>query len=284
MKKSPLKMKVDERKSDLIKRLFVATGDQDYVTARWAYSHCMFHIFYWCSAQAIEKYGKAILLYQDISIANYGHDIIRIYDTLKHSDQKGTIPEIIELPESEAMGRPSWHKKHMSLFVDYINEYGSPKNRYGHVGTFINGPALQTLDILCKSLRDMIKIKNNFETEFFTCDKDTRADVSDVEWALDIELLLERLYIGSYNVGDSDELRQVFANMNFPFFGDEAIIDGTFGGQYVIGPTLENHLVRLRILDETPENQETIDQLRNWVEQKLKLSPQEKRELGLEVK
>jgi HEPN domain-containing protein len=50
-------------------------ADRDYIAARLACRHELFPQFLWSSQQAIEKYLKAILLYNRIKANNVKHDL-----------------------------------------------------------------------------------------------------------------------------------------------------------------------------------------------------------------
>lgn len=50
-------------------------ADRDYIAARLACRHELFPQFLWSSHQAIEKYLKAILLYNRIKANQVGHDL-----------------------------------------------------------------------------------------------------------------------------------------------------------------------------------------------------------------
>src|SRR5258707_304000 len=65
--------------NSLVERMFVATADQDYVLARWAAINRLDVNFFWLGLQSVEKYLKAILLFNGQSAKRYGHNIPRLY-------------------------------------------------------------------------------------------------------------------------------------------------------------------------------------------------------------
>ncbi len=61
--------------NDFATRSFRDIADQDYIAARLSYRHGLYSQFHWQSLQALEKYLKAILLYNRIKATNINHDI-----------------------------------------------------------------------------------------------------------------------------------------------------------------------------------------------------------------
>ena len=155
-------MSVEERKADLILRLFLEPADEDYLTARWAYSNAVFQSFYWLAGQAFEKYLKAILLFQNVPTLDYGHDLVKLLTRAIELDVNGCLPEEMNLPETMALGHDSWHGKPPLLFAEYLRVYGSTNNRYAFNGIFVNGPVLHVLDAMCMSFRVFIRSTNFF--------------------------------------------------------------------------------------------------------------------------
>ena len=72
-------MSLEERKSALIQAHYLETADADYLTARWAWDNGLFYNFCWSAAQAVEKYLKAALLYNDRSATDFGHKLTDLY-------------------------------------------------------------------------------------------------------------------------------------------------------------------------------------------------------------
>jgi HEPN domain-containing protein len=60
--------------------LFRDIADEDYISARSNYHLRLREQFFWAALQALEKYLKAILLYNQQSTHNYRHGLIRLYD------------------------------------------------------------------------------------------------------------------------------------------------------------------------------------------------------------
>jgi HEPN domain-containing protein len=63
--------------------LFRAIADEDYISARSNYQLRLREQFFWAALQALEKYLKAILLYNQLTTRGYGHDLIRLYEKVR---------------------------------------------------------------------------------------------------------------------------------------------------------------------------------------------------------
>lgn len=112
---------------DFIDRSFRDVADRDYISARVCHRLDLQQQFLWASLQAIEKYLKAILLYNDRSTKGLGHDIEGAYRRLQGiADIKFDIP------------------KDVQEFIRYLNAEGA--NRYFEYPSFTYGRELLLLD------------------------------------------------------------------------------------------------------------------------------------------
>jgi HEPN domain-containing protein len=106
---------------------FRDAADEDYIVARAAYRLGLNHTFLWASLQAVEKYLKAILLYNRVSTLRIGHDVKKAFRRLcRVRDILFSFPPDIQ------------------LFIDYVNEEGP--NRYRGFPSSLRGDALLGLD------------------------------------------------------------------------------------------------------------------------------------------
>ena len=69
--------KLDRFVNSFATQSFRDQADRDYVSARLACRHELFPQFLWASHQAVEKYLKAILLYNRVRATKVGHDLAR---------------------------------------------------------------------------------------------------------------------------------------------------------------------------------------------------------------
>ncbi|MCB4792792.1 MAG: HEPN domain-containing protein [Elusimicrobia bacterium] len=102
-------------------------ADKDYLAARICYRYDLPQEFLWLSLQAIEKYIKAILLYNEQETKSIGHDISKAYDKMKSLKEFSfDIPKDVE------------------SFISYLNRYGL--DRYFEKPYFLYGEELLSLD------------------------------------------------------------------------------------------------------------------------------------------
>jgi len=268
-------MSLDERKSTLIQSCFLEMADMDYLAARWTYHNGIFHNFCWLAAQCIEKYLKAALLYNNKTSKGLRHDLNNLYSAISDIDPKFSSL-IISMPNTTGGGRENWHEKPMSLFVNYLNSYGSPDGRYSLTGVFINGPVIHPLDSLCAHLRRFIRHNNFISSDLFQWSETKNYFHDriglDSDWMVSNNLLLEQLFAHKYHVGQTKELRSTFQNMNFAFFTEHHNDETTFGGQCFTLAPMVNHLFRLPVLDNSEENIRIVDELRVWAAANITLS------------
>lgn len=115
--------------NDYATRSLRFTADQDYISARACYKAELTESFLWLSLHAIEKYLKAILLFNAIPKPrkSYGHNVENLLDAVEK------IREIdLRLPME------------VYNFIKYINHFG--ENRYFDSSVFVEEYALDKLD------------------------------------------------------------------------------------------------------------------------------------------
>lgn len=143
---------------DFANRSFRDLADQDYVSARVAYRNEFDQQFRWCALQAIEKYLKAILLYNRVSAKGLGHDLSKALRRVNGViDLEFSVPSDVE------------------KFIDYISVYGA--DRYLSHPTHLKDSALLTLDKsvwyirrYCFFMRQVLKTRSG-EKELFELNK-----------------------------------------------------------------------------------------------------------------
>jgi HEPN domain len=256
----PNEMTVDQRKRELILRLFVSPADEDFLSARWCYRMGLFQHFYWSAAQALEKYMKACLLANG-DTADVGHDLRKLHEAVLGLDATGILPQKITLPETTGMGAEMWATRDMAEFVQYLSSYGDPDNRYGLIGIRVVGPDIHVLDMLCLSLRRLlhrIGIR-------------PRCSEYSEDWHVSCDGLLERASTGRKWASENRELGSEFKNMNIAFFENHSSDESTFGGQHYSASPLYVHLVKIAEMYPTTENISAVEELRAWVKVNIRM-------------
>jgi len=145
--------------NDFANRSFRDSADQDYIMARIAYRKEFDQQFRWCSLQALEKYLKAILLYNRVSAQGIGHNLVEAVNRVKNINDLN-----FTLPSSD-----------VDNFIEYISNYGA--DRYLSHPTHLRDDALLTLDETvwnvrryCYFMRQVI-VKEENEISLFEVNK-----------------------------------------------------------------------------------------------------------------
>jgi len=269
-------MDIEERKSDLITRLFITPADMDYLTARWAFHNAMPAIFYWSAAQSLEKVLKAALLYGNQSTKGLGHNFAKL---TKHAKQVGLhFNEKIALPDTTGLRSNQWQNSSEIEFFDYLAYYGSPNNRYGVYGANFTSADLHSLDLLYHKVRTFLKSNNFYSQDLYERNSLYSFDPMPCTktWMIGQELLLESLYYEKFKVGQSVELKKTFSTMNFSFFDERTEEEKTFGGILFSGSPLLVHFKKARDEKNTSDNN-MIDELEDWVRTNIQISSQDKK-------
>lgn len=113
---------------------FTNIADEDYVAARAAYQMGLMNHFLWSSLQAVEKYLKAILLYNGESAKGLAHKVDKAWDRV-----------------SRLKKLPIQLNKEQLFLIAQLAKFGS--NRYLERSAYTTGQELQSLDSLVWSLR-----------------------------------------------------------------------------------------------------------------------------------
>ncbi len=112
---------------DFVNRSFRDVADRDYLAARVLYRLELGPQFLWSAQQAVEKYLKGILLYNDQTTKTLGHDLGKSFQKLN------TITDIpFDFPED------------VVEFIGYLKEQGN--NRYFEKHAYTVGEELLILD------------------------------------------------------------------------------------------------------------------------------------------
>lgn len=112
----------------------------DYISARMSFRVGLIEQFHWQALQALEKYLKAILLYNRIKARKIGHSLSK---ALEKAEQ---LPFDLELTQLA------------SEFISHIDAYG--RFRYLEASYFIRGPKLVELDRTVWEVRRYCKVLN----------------------------------------------------------------------------------------------------------------------------
>ena len=126
--------------NDFATRSFREIADQDYIAARLSYRHGLFSQFHWQSLQSIEKYLKAILLYNRIKATDINHDLEK---AIKHTRK---LP--FEILRSESTDN----------FIKHLSNFG--RFRYLEASYYLHGPKIVELDKAVWEIRRYCAVLN----------------------------------------------------------------------------------------------------------------------------
>lgn len=134
--------KLDRYVNSFATQSFRDQADRDYVAARLACRYELMPQFLWAAHQAIEKYLKAILLYNRIKAKKVGHNLKLAMDLTQ------SLPFSIELSSRSRS------------FLNHLSAYG--EFRYIDVPYHVEGFVLVDLDILVWELRRYCQVLDVF--------------------------------------------------------------------------------------------------------------------------
>ena len=137
-------MDIEKLLNNFATRSFRDTADCDYIAARLSHRANLLEQFHWQSLQAIEKYLKAILLYNRIKAKNIKHSL------------------------SKALGKAELLPFELNLteialeFIEHIDSFG--RFRYLEASYFVRGPKLVELDKTIWEIRRYCKVLDYSKT------------------------------------------------------------------------------------------------------------------------
>lgn len=137
--------------NEVARRSFLDMADMDYIAARLAYRSALLPQFHWSGLQALEKYFKAILLFNRIPARNLGHSLSAAMDLTQQ------LPFRLQLSPSSIE------------IIQHLDAYGA--DRYLVYSYAAYGPLLTKLDKAVWELRRYCKVLS-YELDMGTMRKD----------------------------------------------------------------------------------------------------------------
>lgn len=137
---------------------FVKPGDDDYVAARALAIGGLHRSFFWSAAQTAEKYLKAFLLLHGVPVKDASHKLSGLLTKAKKIDP--TFGDIDLAPHSGLTLPAEFPLTLFKLdkFLEALDKYGSPNNRYNDCGAIYNTGHLFALDSLAYQLRNKMQV------------------------------------------------------------------------------------------------------------------------------
>ena len=136
---------------------FVEPADDDYLAARSLAIGGLHRSYYWSAAQAVEKYLKAFLLLNGVSVRDISHGLNTLLTEAKKCEARFADIDIsphsnLSLPSYFPLSQPA-----LDQFILVLEKYGSPSNRYNNHGEIYDTGHLFALDSLVYQLRSKMQ-------------------------------------------------------------------------------------------------------------------------------
>ncbi|WP_417611650.1 hypothetical protein [Parasphingorhabdus sp.] len=139
-------------KGSIIKEMFLHTADENYITARWCWHNRLMTDFFWNSVHSLEKYMKAVLLYNGRSAKKFGHNLVSLYDEV--SVIAGPLlPAQLTQPQRYT---GFWVVFTPRQFLEKLDQNGNAENRYLTYGFAQHAFYLPMLDMMVCQIRRLI--------------------------------------------------------------------------------------------------------------------------------
>ncbi len=264
-----IRFTLNERKSNIINSCFIDIADQDYITARWLYINGIFPNFYWSAAQALEKYLKSYLLYNDMTTIGKNHGLTSLFLYCINHSKCTDFDKIID---DKFLSDSIFYKKTYIDFVEYINHFGDPNNRYHINGIYSDGYIIYLLDFLLKNVRVLIRFNNFLSTDLYFyeySDSFTIQNKNPSPWMIGENFILEKLFSNQLNVGNTQSLKDAFLFRNIHFSDEYKSDEVVQFSQHYCGAPIQNHTIRHSKMDKSVDNQNIIKDLEEWVRQNI---------------
>jgi hypothetical protein len=146
-------MSISSSQANIVGELFVRTADENYITARWCAMNQLHTDFAWLGVHALEKYLKAVLLYNGRQAKKQGHDILKLYRGVTSIAGKHLPKKLVKPPEL-VIGH--WFERTPEGFLEHLYQNGNADNRYLIYGHDTRTEDLHMLDTLVFAIRRLI--------------------------------------------------------------------------------------------------------------------------------
>lgn len=195
----------------IIRGMFTDTADMNYVGARAAFFERRDYDFWWLTLHALEKYLKAILLFNGQTANKPNHNIEMLLSRVKKLDGRLVPPPFVR---PKRAGHEAWMDFHNDDFARWLNINGSSQNRYATYSYVISDVDLARADHLIYWARRHARILQQTFAGGLVVDWVAELAASPSVWRHHDASPLERLA----DLSSHDSARRAFARFNFAFF------------------------------------------------------------------
>lgn len=199
-------------KGSVINEMFLHTADENYVVARWAHDNGLHTDFFWNSLHALEKYMKAVLLFNGRSAKGHAHGLVALYDEVERLAGP-LLPATLTRPTN--LDIHHWVDMTPREFLARLDDNGNADNRYLTYGYAQHTWYLHMVDAMVFAVRRLaVPLDEPIMPRSQVAAAPTHRELllRQPEWSNHMSLPLERL-IG----GDDGDARRALLNNNCAF-------------------------------------------------------------------
>lgn len=137
-------------KGSIINEMFLHTADENYIVARWCHENGFYTDFSWNSVHSLEKYLKAVLLFNGIPVGKFGHNLTDLYAEVE-TFASDLLPSLLTKPVD--LQTPIWHDEKPGDFLRILEGNGNADNRYLTYGYAHRSEFLHMVDSVVWAVR-----------------------------------------------------------------------------------------------------------------------------------
>lgn len=133
---------IDTLKYRFVCDTFINTADQNYIACRTCFLNRIDNEMSWQAAHALEKYMKAVLVINDVSVKKLSHNLLLLYE------------ELLKVAGDLLLSDFNEQAKELLNLLQVI---GSPDSRYGLKGQYFSGDDIKIIDRMVFVLRRLFR-------------------------------------------------------------------------------------------------------------------------------
>lgn len=226
-------------KGTIINEMFVHTADENYIVARWCHDNQFMTDFFWNSVHALEKYSKAVLLFNGKSVKSFSHGLVALYDQI--SNLAGPLlPTMLTRPAT--LDIYHWVDLTPREFMEKLDQNGNADNRYLTYGFAQHAWYLHMVDQMVWAIRRLtlpLDIPIISRRDLATAPTHRTVLINQPDFANNHSETLERVINGP----DSDA-RRALLNNNCAFAPDDYQHEPRRAGSSGRNPVLLRRIIR----------------------------------------
>lgn len=201
-------------KGSIINEMYLHTADENYITARWCHDQQLWTDFFWNSVHALEKYMKAVLLFNGISVKKEGHGLASLYEKVERL-AGALLPTLLTQPPD--LDIYHWVNRTPMEFMKTLDDNGNADNRYLTYGYSVHAWYIHMVDAMVWHIR---RLALPLDTPLFSQTNATRPTHRQIltnqpNWVDNQMLALERTI-----AADGTQAQRALLNNNCAFAPD----------------------------------------------------------------